>query len=190
MMIHQLFPTEILEVDAPEYLPILRDLFNSVNFPVFETEKYRNGYTTFFHDLKRPQVDGFDLFLEFLKSQCLLFASHQGVDVEEYEVKIIKYWLNRMNYEGDHGIHNHDEHYVGTYYVNCPEGSGDIRYHNPSADKWQEWKSPSKQKQYVDYQPVEGKLLMWNSWVPHEVMLNLSKTPRDSFSFNLLLVKK
>lgn len=189
-MILNLFPTEIWRKDAPEYLPVVRELFNNVDFPVFETERYKNGYTTFFDSTKLPNVDGFDIFLDYIRVQCLAFAEHQGVDTNKYDAKIIKYWLNRMNYEGEHGIHTHDEHYVGTYYVNTPSGSGDIRYHSPFAEKWTEWKSPSEQKQYVDFQPVEGQLMMWNSWVPHEVMLNLSKTPRDSFSFNLLLVKK
>ena len=196
MRITRLFPTDIMNFELTEYLPVLREMFNKIDFEQYKDDRYINGYTTYFNNYSYPKVDGFSDLINELENRCDVLAENQGVDMSMFRTKMIKYWFNRMEYGSQHGLHTHDEHYVGTFYVNCPDNSANIRYHNTLRETWENYKIPLIVKDnycpnlFVDFEPQEGNVFMWNSWVPHEVLLNLSKTPRDSFSFNMLMVRK
>jgi uncharacterized protein (TIGR02466 family) len=44
--------------------------------------------------------------------------------------------------------------------------------------------APEALKQFVSVQPNAGTVLMWESWLRHEVPANRARAPRISVSFN------
>jgi len=108
-------------------------------------------------------------------------------------------WMNYMLRDGAHESHVHgDSHYSGTLYINNPEGVGNVRFHNPVRQYWEFCDPPKLQSAYgnrescgyVEFKPVPGRVIMWNSWLRHEIMPHHSDEPRLSISFNLYAERK
>jgi uncharacterized protein (TIGR02466 family) len=102
-------------------------------------------------------------------------------------------WVNVLPEGGSHTSHLHTNAVLsGTYYVTVPEGSGPIVFEDPRhammmAAPPRKANAPREQQTYVSTPPAPGALLLWESWLRHEVPLNRSPGARISVSFNLVI---
>jgi uncharacterized protein (TIGR02466 family) len=78
----------------------------------------------------------------------------------------------------------------GTFYLDLPEGASAIRFEDPRLPFMMN--SPSQKadiaadlKRFIYFQPQVGQALFWESWLRHEVLVNMADEPRLSISFNL-----
>jgi uncharacterized protein (TIGR02466 family) len=77
----------------------------------------------------------------------------------------------------------------GTYYVKIPLGAGPIVFEDPRhammmAAPPRRSKAPREFQTYVSETPAEGTLLLWESWLRHEVPAGRARAERISISFN------
>jgi uncharacterized protein (TIGR02466 family) len=78
-------------------------------------------------------------------------------------------------------------------YLQVPENSGDIIFHNPlecrrlSNTFFERIKQEENDYNFshVKYTPVVGEMLIFESWLQHTVAQNLSTDNRISVSFNI-----
>lgn len=106
-------------------------------------------------------------------------------------------WANvnyKYSYNKNH-VHP-DSQWSGVYYVKCPNNCGDIWFTDPCGERRMhtpiiadESNTPSHSWKEVHYKPTEGRILMFPSWLAHEVSQNMSdlkgeKGWRVSISFN------
>jgi uncharacterized protein (TIGR02466 family) len=91
---------------------------------------------------------------------------------------------------GHHSGHVHPNSIIsGTFYVEVPNGSGAIRFEDPrlplmmSAPPRQK-DAPEELQSFVSVEPRPGLLLMWESWLRHEVLAGSGRGERLSISFN------
>jgi uncharacterized protein (TIGR02466 family) len=102
-------------------------------------------------------------------------------------------WVNVMPEGGSHTSHFHPNSVIsGTYYVLVPPGSGPIVYEDPRlplmmASPRRLDKLPREFQAHVSESPDAGSLLLWESWLRHEVPLNRAEGNRISVSFNYVL---
>ena len=81
----------------------------------------------------------------------------------------------------------------GTCYVAMPDGAAAIRFEDPrlpfmmAAPPVAE-DAPAALQRFHYIQPKAGDVLMWESWLRHEVMAHQDEAPRISVSFNYSLV--
>lgn len=185
--IEKWFSSDILVADGSEVLDIARNIFDNFDFSKYEKYNYQ---TTYFNQDDFPDVDGLEKFRDILELAASSLAEQQGVDLEKYRVVITSIWINRMISGGHHSKHAHPAStYSGTFYVNCPNDSSKIRFYNPIENLWAmsmppiSNKSPSS-SMTVEYQPEPGLILIWNSWLLHEVLPYTGTSHRDTISFN------
>ncbi len=87
-----------------------------------------------------------------------------------------------------HGAHIHPQAAIsGTYYVALPKGASAIRFEDPRLPLMMA--APAKRetardKPFVTLAPTPGTLLLWESWLRHDVPQNEARRPRISVSFN------
>ncbi|MEM9668554.1 MAG: TIGR02466 family protein [Pseudomonadota bacterium] len=99
-------------------------------------------------------------------------------------------WVNILAPGGSHSAHLHPNSVIsGTAYITLPEGSGAIKFEDPRlgfmmAAPPQREDVPETGKRFIYRSPSPGEVLMWESWLRHEVMPNRSEDPRLSVSFN------
>jgi uncharacterized protein (TIGR02466 family) len=108
----------------------------------------------------------------------------QKINLGNSKLKITTFWMSRMYKNGFHSKHLHAHSlYSGTYYVNADANNSNIRFYD--ARIYRQFSPDIASGEIVEYKPESGKLLLWDSYLEHEVEVNLSDTPRDAISFNL-----
>jgi uncharacterized protein (TIGR02466 family) len=91
---------------------------------------------------------------------------------------------------GQHSGHIHPHSIIsGTLYVEVPNGSGAVRFEDPRlplmmAAPARDKDAPEELQPFVTVEPRAGLLLMWESWLRHEVLRGTARGERLSVSFN------
>ena len=96
-------------------------------------------------------------------------------------------WVNVLPQGGSHTSHIHTNAVLsGTYYVNAPEGSSPIVFEDPRHAMMMA-APPRKTSVYESRTPKAGTLMLWESWLRHEVPMNRAESNRTSVSFNCVI---
>lgn len=146
------------------------------------------GYTSYasLDDLPRRDPVIADL-AKLLARHAASFAKELAWNVKP---KIDSLWVNLLKPGGHHTAHIHPHSILsGTLYVEVPEGSGAIRFEDPRlammmAAPTRSPDAPEPLSSFVTVQPAPGTLLLWESWLRHEVLPGTGKGERLSISFN------
>jgi uncharacterized protein (TIGR02466 family) len=77
----------------------------------------------------------------------------------------------------------------GTYYAATPEGCAPIKFEDPRLDKFmvappKKDRCKKQNKQFVEYKAKAGKIVLFESWLRHEVPAADIDEERVSISFN------
>ena len=118
------------------------------------------------------------------------FAAELGLDLADGRLRLDNLWVNVLQPGGTHTGHIHPHSVIsGTVYVVVPQGASGLKLEDPRlpmmmAAPGRLADAPQDQQTFVYVTPVEGTLLMWESWLRHEVPANTAETERVSISFN------
>jgi uncharacterized protein (TIGR02466 family) len=99
-------------------------------------------------------------------------------------------WINVMDQGGVHSAHIHPHSVIsGTYYVDIPKGAADIRFEDPRlammmAAPQRKSRACRSNQTFARVSPKTGTLLLWESYLRHEVLPNTARGKRISISFN------
>jgi uncharacterized protein (TIGR02466 family) len=97
--------------------------------------------------------------------------------------KLDSLWVNLLKAGGHHSGHIHPHSVIsGTFYVEVPKRSGAIRFEDPRLPLMMA--APRRPDLFVTVQPRPGLLLLWESWLRHEVLPGAGRGDRLSISFN------
>ena len=151
-------------------------------------DKGYKGYTSYasLNDLPRRDPAFGDL-KRVLTAHAVRFAKELAWEVRP---KLDSIWVNLLRAGGHHSAHIHPHSILsGTLYVEVPEGSGPIRFEDPRlpmmmAAPVRRDSAPEDLQPFVAVQPRSGLMLMWESWLRHEVLPGSAKSDRLSISFN------
>jgi len=98
--------------------------------------------------------------------------------------------VNVLEPGGSHTGHIHPHCVLsGTYYVRVPDGASSLKFEDPRLPMMMAAPSPREDaddahKRFIYVAPKAGDLLLWESWLRHEVPPNRAASPRISVSFN------
>jgi uncharacterized protein (TIGR02466 family) len=121
------------------------------------------------------------------------FAKALEFDLRGRKLGLDSLWVNVMDKGGIHTAHIHPHSVIsGTYYVAVPRGASAIRFEDPrlammmAAPPKRETARRANQS-FVTIVPKPGTLLLWESFLRHEVPQNAARGTRISVSFNYAL---
>ncbi len=153
------------------------------------------GYTSYASIDNLPERSPtFAALCERLTPHLTEFAKALDFDMRGHEPVVDSVWINILEPGGQHGWHIHTNSVIsGTLYVDVPDGASAIRFEDPRLDKMmaappRKAKAGPHNKSFASIQPEPGTLLLWESWLRHEVPLNRAREDRISVSFNAVLV--
>ena len=196
-MSRSLFATRLYEaqIDDPA---LLDDLAHSIRTFAeddqagrrWSQDKGYKGYTSYasLNDLPRRDPAFADL-QKLVTRHAATFADELAFDLGR-KPKLDSLWVNLLKPGGHHTGHIHPHSIVsGTFYVEAPKGSGAIRFEDPRlpmmmAAPLRSDDAPEELRPFVSVEPQPGLLLMWESWLRHEVLPGPDKADRLSISFN------
>ena len=149
------------------------------------------GYTSYASLADLPQrASVFGDLKRKLDRHAAAYADALGFDLGGRKLKLDSFWANVLEPGGAHSGHIHPNSVLsGTVYVEVPAGSGALRLEDPRlpmmmAAPPRRSDAPEAQQRFVYLSPEAGTVLMWESWLRHEVTPNAARTPRISLSFN------
>jgi uncharacterized protein (TIGR02466 family) len=126
-----------------------------------------------------------------LDRHAAVFAEALALDLgPRGRLKLDSLWVNVLRSGAVHSGHIHPHSVLsGTVYVALPPGSAGLRLEDPRlpmmmAAPPRRADAPEEAQSFVTLTPEVGTVLMWESWLRHEVPANGAKTPRISVSFN------
>ena len=196
-MTRSLFVTKLFETQIADDL--LADLAHSIRTLAEDDEAGRRwsrehryaGYTSYasLNDLPRRDP-AFQGLAKLLTKHASRFAKECAFDLPR-KPKLDSLWVNLLRGSGHHSGHIHPHSIIsGTLYVEVPKGSGAIRFEDPRlpmmmAAPIRRPDAPEELQPFVTVQPRPGQLLLWESWLRHEVLPGSGRGERLSISFNL-----
>ncbi|HEY3696743.1 TIGR02466 family protein [Phenylobacterium sp.] len=149
------------------------------------------GYTSYasLDDLpKRATV--FAQLKTRLDRHAAVFAEALAFDLGAGRLKLDSLWVNVLKPGAAHSGHVHPHSVLsGTVYVAVPPGAGALKLEDPRlplmmAAPPRRADAPEGARSFVYLAPEEGAVLMWESWLRHEVTPHRGKGERISLSFN------
>lgn len=91
-------------------------------------------------------------------------------------------WINIMPKHAHHSFHIHPLSFIsGTYYLQVPKGVSCIKFEDPRLGYFMN--SPERDAFY-SHEPKEGQVVLFESWLRHEVPAHTASDERISISFN------
>lgn len=154
-------------------------------------EKGYPGYTSY------ASLDDLPARATSLESlSCLLedhawrFAQSLRWDIARKQLSLDAIWVNILGEAGHHSGHIHPGSILsGTVYITMPPGAGSLRFEDPRlpmmmAAPPEADDTPEDDRRFVYVTPKAGEILMWESWLRHEVMPSRTDEARISVSFN------
>jgi len=148
------------------------------------------GYTSYasLNDLTRRDPALGDL-AKLLAKHVSIFAHECAFDLAR-KPRLDSLWVNLLKSGGHHSGHIHPHSIIsGTFYVEVPMGSGAIRFEDPRlplmmAAPPRRKNAPEELQPFVAFEPRAGLLLLWESWLRHEILPGTGRGERLSISFN------
>lgn len=149
------------------------------------------GYTSYASLTDLPWR--FPIFAEVVKAldaHVAAFAEDLEFDLDGRELKLEDIWINILPEGGIHTSHIHPHSVIsGTTYVAMPEGASALKLEDPRSQMMMA--APVRKKgarrdlqSFVYVKPKVGDVLLWESWLRHEVPMNMAEDERISVSFN------
>jgi uncharacterized protein (TIGR02466 family) len=157
----------------------------------WSVKSYPGGYTSYNSVSRMHQMSPTFATLERkLNRHVKAFARALELDLEGRELSMTDCWVNIMPQQVVHGLHLHPLSTIsGTYYVQTPKGCSALKFEDPRLDRFMA-APPRRHDCKPEHRPwflvpaETGKLVLFESWLRHEVAPNPVKTERVSISFN------
>ena len=154
-------------------------------------KNYPGGYTSYNSVSRMHEVSPtFASLARELDRHVRKFANALQLDTESRPLAITDCWVNIMPHQVVHGLHLHPLSTIsGTYYVQTPKGSSGIKFEDPRLDRMmaappRRPDAPPEQRPWYVVQAEAGTVVLFESWLRHEVAPNPVKSERISISFN------
>ena len=118
------------------------------------------------------------------------FARELDFDLTGRKLTMTDCWVNVMPKHAAHSLHLHPLATIsGTYYVRTPRGASQIKFEDPRLASFMA--APPKKPEcrpenraFVSYPVTAGNVILFESWLRHEVSANRTDEERVSVSFN------
>ena len=125
-----------------------------------------------------------------LDQHVAAFTEDLAFDLGGKELKLDSLWINILPTGGTHASHIHPHSVIsGTTYVSMPEGASALKLEDPRSARMMA--APPRKadartdlRSFVYVTPKVSDVLLWESWLRHEVPLNMADEERISVSFN------
>ena len=149
------------------------------------------GYTSYASLSDLPwRFPIFKDLVKVLDAHVAAFAKDVQFDLGDKKLKLEDIWINILPEGGIHTSHIHPHSVIsGTTYVAMPDGASAIKFEDPRLAMMMA--APTRVKDardelrtFVYAKPAVGDVLLWESWLRHEVPMNMSEEERISVSFN------
>jgi uncharacterized protein (TIGR02466 family) len=157
----------------------------------WSAQHYTGGYTSYNSRSRMHQVSPtFADLARGLDRHVRAFARALDFDLRGRRLEMTDCWVNIMRRHGTHSLHLHPLSTIsGTYYVSTPPGCAGIKFEDPRLERFMAAPPRKASARAVNrvWQTLParaGGVVLFESWLRHEVPPVRSSGERISISFN------
>jgi uncharacterized protein (TIGR02466 family) len=154
-------------------------------------KNYAGGFTSYASASRMYEISPtFARLRQLIDPHVRRFIAELEFDLGGKPLTMTDCWVNVMPRGVTHSLHLHPLSVVsGTYYVRVPRGSPGLKFEDPRLDRYmaappRKVGAAERNRAWVVMPAVAGELLLFESWLRHEVVANPVATERISISFN------
>ncbi|MBF9041435.1 hypothetical protein LSUCC0387_11115 [Rhodobacterales bacterium LSUCC0387] len=149
------------------------------------------GYTSYASLTDLPWR--FPIFADLVKildHHVAEFVKDLEFDLDGRALVLEDLWINILPEGGTHSSHIHPHSVIsGTTYVAMPEGASALKIEDPRLSRMmaaptRATTARAELQPFIYVKPNVGDVLLWESWLRHEVPMNMVEDERISISFN------
>jgi uncharacterized protein (TIGR02466 family) len=157
----------------------------------WSARNYPGGYTSYGSMDKLHKFSStFEALEKKISRHVAAYARALEMDLSGRKLEMTDCWVNIMPHQVVHSLHLHPLSTIsGTYYVRTPRNCSTIKFEDPRLSKFMA--APPKianasaaHQRHVTYRAEAGNVILFESWLRHEVGANQAATERISISFN------
>jgi uncharacterized protein (TIGR02466 family) len=157
----------------------------------WSARNYPAGYTSYSSAHRMQRLSPTFATLERqLNLHIARFAAQLQLDLSGRQLAMTDCWVNLMGRGAVHGLHLHPLSTIsGTYYVAVPRGTPGLKFEDPRLAQFMA--TPPRlrgarrgNRPWVTLPARAGQLVLFESWLRHEVLPNPLAAERVSISFN------
>jgi uncharacterized protein (TIGR02466 family) len=149
------------------------------------------GYTSYGSQHRLYEISPtFAALRKFLKPHVAKFARSVEWDLRGRRLEMTDCWVNIMPRQVVHSLHLHPLSTLsGTYYVQVPKGAPGLKFEDPRLERFmaappRKRSCRTENRQWVTLPATAGSVVLFESWLRHEVTANTRRQERISISFN------
>ncbi len=158
----------------------------------WSTKNYPNGYTSYGSlDRLHRMSSTFEQLRALIDPHVRAYARALHWELRRgARLEMTDCWANIMQAGTAHGFHLHPQSAVsGTYYVLTPAGSPGLKFEDPRLSRMmaapmRRATAPVELRPHIEYPVRAGQVLLFESWLRHEVAQSTARAERISVSFN------
>lgn len=157
----------------------------------WSAKSYPGGYTSYGSAHRMHEMSPTFAALErAVDRHVTRFAGLLDLDIAARKLTMTDCWVNIMPRGVSHGLHLHPLSTIsGTYYVRTPRGCPGLKLEDPRLERMMAApprlaKAARENRPWVMLPAEAGGMLLFESWLRHEVPANLTAGERISISFN------
>jgi uncharacterized protein (TIGR02466 family) len=156
----------------------------------WSARNYPGGYTSYGSaNRMHRNSPSFATLARELDRHVARFARRLQFDLQGRALAMTDCWVNLMGAGAVHGLHLHPLSTIsGTYYVATPAGSPGLKLEDPRLERFMaappRTGADAGNHAWVTLPARPGQLVLFESWLRHEVPANRARAARVSISFN------
>lgn len=187
------FPCPIYLIEKPEFL----EAVNAVSEESLSKRRAEQGelneiYPVLMSDnyYADPRVKE---FTDFIGQTAWNILGEQGYAMQDKVVQFTEMWTQEHHKHSamDQHIHGYGAQIVGFYFLEAPEGSSRVVFHDPRASKLPidlpetDVSKATIASKMINFEPKPGLLIFANAWLAHAFTRHAADTPIKFVHFNL-----
>lgn len=186
------FSSPIYVIEKPEFLDAVKEVseeYLKKSRPSQQDEIYPVAMTeNYFEDSRLSK------FAEFIGTSAWDILKEQGYNVQHKSVTFTEMWTqeHRKYSLMEQHTHGYGSQIVGFYFIDVPENSSKVLFHDPRPGKIQSELYETNESEVtiasrtINFEPKPGLLIFANSWLPHSFTRHASDEPLTFTHFNLM----
>jgi len=201
MPVHSFFPTRVFAATLPGARAadlntrLLRECRHLQQEDAagrrWSLRNYPGGFTSYAsaHQMHRHSPT-FARLERWVDGRVAKFVRELQFDLGGKPLTMTDCWVNVMPRGVTHGLHLHPLSVIsGTYYVRVPRGAPGLKFEDPRLERYmgappRRVDAAPRNRNWIVMPAAPGGVLLFESWLRHEVASNPSAGERISISFN------
>jgi hypothetical protein len=186
------FPCPIYTVERPDFLQSVSQVSEESLAESRKTEQVNDIHPVlmsgnYFAD---PRIAPFS---QFIADTAWNILQDQGYAMQNFRTSFIEMWTQEhYKVSGmEQHVHGFGSQIVGFYFLEAPEGSSRVVFHDPRPGKIplnlpeQNVSQATVASQMINFEPKPGLMIFSNAWLPHSFTRHTADKPIKFVHFNL-----